>query len=128
MKIVNIVLKVLLVLLILMPILGVTGIFPAPTADMYKTPEGWALIDILFKTGYIMYMMAAVFAVCIVLIIMNRMAIVALLLAPITLNIVAFHLFLEGGLFNGPAIMADLLLIINAYFLWQNREKYKLLW
>jgi hypothetical protein len=43
-------------------------------------------------------------------------------------NIISFHLFLDGGLLTSGAIMADVLLLINAYFLWQNRKVYSILW
>ncbi len=128
MKIFNIVLRVVLALLIVSPILGAFGVFPAPTADLYNTPEAFAFINMLFTNGYIVYIMALVFAVSIVLIIMNRMALVALLLLPITVNIFAFHAFLDGGPFTAGALMGNVLLLINLYFLWQNRQKYAVLW
>lgn len=128
MKILNTILKVVLCLMIVTPILGATGIFPAPTPDLYNTKEAFAFIDMLFKTKYILYIMSAVFLLAIILTVLNRMSIVALLILPITVNIVAFHLFLDGGLFTGGAIMADLLFLINIHFLWQNRQKYKTLW
>ncbi len=127
MKVLNIVLRVLLGLLILTPVLGATGVFPAPTADLYS-PTGWAFMEALLNTGYLLYLIALLCAVCIVLTIMDKMALVAALLAPLTVNIICFHLFLEGGLFTPSAVLADLLLIINAYFLWMNREEYKKLW
>ena len=128
MKILNIILKVLLCLLLVMPILGVLGIFPKPTPEMYRTPEAFAFINMLFTTGYILYLEALVFAASIILIILNRTAIAALLILPITVNIVGFHLFLDGGLFTASAVLADILLLLNAYFLWQNRARYKVLW
>lgn len=128
MKIINIILRVVLGLLIITPILGVLGIFPAPRADLYNTPEAFAFINSLYTSGYIMYTMALVFAVSIVLIIMNRMALVALLILPITVNILAFHAFLDGGLFTAGSIMANVLFLINLYFLWRNRAQYKVLW
>lgn len=128
MKIMNIILRVILGLLILTPVLGALGIFPAPTADMYNTSEAFAFIDILMKSGYINYIMAIVFAFSIFLIVTNRMAFVALLILPITVNIVAFHAFLDGGLFTAGAIMGNVLALINIYFLWQNRAQYKSLW
>ncbi len=127
MKVINIILKILLIVLIFSPILGALGIFPAPTRDMYNTDVAYNFIAMLMSTGYIMWIMAAVFAVCIVLIFMNRMALVALLLLPITVNIIAFHTFLDGGLFAPDAILADVLLIINVIFLWQQRQVYKVL-
>jgi len=125
MKILNIVLKVLLGLLLVSPILGALGIFPPPTPEMYNTPEAFAFIQMLFTTGYILYIEAFVFAVSIVLIIMNRTALAALLILPITVNIVGFHMFLDGGLFTAGAMMANVLALLNAYFLWQNRARYK---
>ncbi len=125
MKTINIIFRILLALLIVTPILGALGIFPAPTADLYSSPEAFAFINILFTTKYVLYIMALVFFVSILLIIKNRMAAAALLILPITVNIVAFHAFLDGGLLTGGAVMANILLLLNVYFLWQNREKYK---
>lgn len=127
MKIINIILKVLLCLLIVTPILGSLGIFPAPTPDLYTNQEAFNFINMLFTTKYILYIMSVVFLCAIVLTVLNRMAVVALLILPITVNIVAFHAFLDGGLLTGGAIMGNMLLLINIYFLWQNREKYKVL-
>jgi putative oxidoreductase len=128
MKILNIVLKVILCLLLLSPILGATGIFPPPTPDLYNTPEAFAFIQMLFATGFVVYIEAIVFAAAIVLIIMKRTALAALLILPVTVNIVAFHLVLDGGLFTGGAVLADILLVLNTYFLWQNRQQYRSLW
>ncbi len=128
MKIINTILRIVLGLLLITPILGALGIFPAPTADLYNTREAFDFINMLFVAKYIIYIEALVFLAAIVLIAMNRMAIVALLILPITVNIVAFHAFLDGGLFTSGAIMANVLLALNVYFLWQNREKYKALW
>lgn len=127
MKIFNIVLRVVLALLLVSPILGTLGIFPAPTADMYGTPEAFAFIESLYVASYIMYIMAVVFAVAIYLIITNRMAFAALLILPITLNIIGFHAFLDGGLLTAGAIMGNVLLALNLYFLWRNRIVYKAL-
>ncbi len=126
-KTINIVLKVVLSLILIMPILGVLGVFPQPTADMYKTKESYDFIMALYSSGYIMWLMGVVFALCLFLIIKNKMALVALLLLPISLNILGFHMFLDGGLFNAGAIMADVLFALNLYFLYQNRDQYKAL-
>ena len=69
--------------------------------------------------------MALVFAISFVLIILNRMALVALLVLPIVVNILAFHLFLDGGLFTIGALLADVFGLLNIYFLWTNRNVYK---
>ncbi len=128
MKILNLILKIALCLILLMPILGALGIFPDPTQDLYNSPESFAFIEALTATGYILYINAAIFAVSIVLIVMNRMTLAALLILPITVNVAAFHLFLDGGLFTAGAVLADIMLLLNAYFLWQNRARYMGLW
>jgi hypothetical protein len=128
MKIINIILRIVLSLIMITPILGALGIFPAPTPDLYNTPQAFAFIEILSVTKYVMYLMAVVFVIGVVLTLMNRMAIVALLILPVTVNIVAFHFFLDGGLLTSGAILADVLLALNLYFLWQNREKYESFW
>lgn len=79
----------------------------------------------LFQVGYVVWIMAIVFAVSIVLIVMNRMALVALLILPITVNIIGFHAFVDGGLFTAGAMMANALALINLFFLWRNRAAYR---
>ena len=129
MKTLNIVLIVVLGLIMFMPILGALGIFPAPTADMYNTAEAYDFINMLMtNASYINYIMAVVFAFSIFLVATNRMALLAILILPITVNIFSFHTFLDGGMFTGGAVMANILLALNVYFLWQNREKYKIFW
>ncbi|MCE9549189.1 hypothetical protein K8Q98_02205 [Candidatus Nomurabacteria bacterium] len=128
MKIINIILKVILCLILVTPILGALGILPAPTPDLYNTPEAFAFIEMLFATKYIMYIEALVFLIAIILTAMNRMDIVALLILPITVNIISFHAFLDGGLLTSGAMLANVLLALNIYFLWQNREIYKNFW
>lgn len=127
MKILNIVMRVLLGLLLVTPILGATGVFPAPTADLY-TPTGWAFMSALMASGYLMPLLGILCAVCVVLIAMNKTALAAILLAPMTVNVICFHAFVDTGLVSPSAIMGVLLLILNAYFLWVNRMKYKALW
>ena len=128
MKIFNIVLRVILALLLVSPILGTLGVFPAPTPDLYNTPQAFDFIMVLYSTKYIMYIQAIVFAVSIGLILTNRMALASLLILPVTVNIICFHAFLDGGLFTAGASMADALFLLNIYFLWQNRHVYKTLY
>ncbi len=123
-KIANILLKVLLSLLMLMPIVGALGVFPAPTADLYTNPKAFAFIEVLMSSGYINPIMAIVFALALVALWTKREALAALLILPLTVNIVAFHLFLDGGLFTSGSIPADVLLLLNVYFLWAYRTAY----
>lgn len=126
-KITDIVLRVLLSFLMIMPILGALGIFPAPTADLYSNPKSFAFIEALMSSGYINAIMAFVFALALVSLWTKRTALAALLILPLTVNIVAFHLFLDGGLFIPGAVMADVLLVLNGYFLYQQRNVYRAL-
>jgi hypothetical protein len=129
MKALNIILRILLVLLLISPILGSFGIFPPPTREMYNTDEAFNFINLITQNAwYIAYTISFVFAIALILTIMNRMALAALLLLPITVNIISFHAFLDGGLFTGGAVLAWILALLNLYFLWQNRNVYRTLW
>lgn len=123
MKILNTLLKVLLSLILIMPIFGVIGVFPPPTADMYNTPEAFSFIQILMDSGYINYIMVIVFIVSLFCLWAKRVALASLIILPITINIVGFHAFLDGGLFKAGASMALVFFALNIYFLWQSRAK-----
>ena len=124
---INVLAKVLLSLLMVAPILGVTGIFPPPTPDMYNTPEAYAFIAQLMNASYIMIILSGVFAVALVCLWTKRVALAALLILPLTVNIFAFHAFLDGGVFTAGAIMSNLIAVLNIYFLWQQRAVYQTL-
>lgn len=124
MKKIDVALRTLLALLMVTPVLGALGIFPAPTREMYGTDQAFAFIQTVFASGYIIWVMAAVFATAIVLTAMNRMAAAALLILPITVNIVGFHAFLDVGLLSAGAAMGVALALLNAYFLYRNRARY----
>lgn len=127
MKILRIVLRVLLCLLLLIPILGVSGIFPAPTAALY-TPSGWAFMSALMATPHMLPLIALTCAVCLVLFVMRRDALAAVILAPLSVNVICFHTFVDTGLISPSASLGILLFVFNAFFLWDNRKKYKALW
>ena len=117
-------LKVLLSIILLMPIAGTLGLFPPPTADLYNTPEAYEFIVMLAAGRYVTYIMAGVFAVCLVLMWTNRMALAALLILPFTVNVVGFHAFLDGGLLTAGAVLGNIMLILNGYFLWRHAGRY----
>jgi len=123
-KTIDIVLKVVLSLILVLPILGATGVFPPPTQDLYNTPEAFQFILLLQETRYITLIMVAVHIVALVCLWTRRTALAALLILPITVNVVAFHLVLDGGLLTGGAVLGNIMLLINAYFLWQHRSQY----
>ena len=121
----NVFLKIVFSLILVMPILGALHVFPAPTPDMYNNPQLFAFIRMLMDSAmYIDYIMAIVFAVSLVLMWTKRVALAALLVLPITVNIVAFHMFLDGGLFTSGSIPGVIFAALNVYFLWQQRASY----
>lgn len=122
-KIIEIVIKVVLTVMLIMPVFGVLGFFPEPTADMYTNDTAFNFIQVLFDTKYILVMEATTFLVIAFSIWTKRELLASLLLLPFTFNIVAFHAFLDGGPFTGGAIMGNVLMLINFYFLWKNRKQ-----
>lgn len=124
-KAVDIVLKVVLSLILVLPILGLTGIFPPPTPDMYNTPEAFSFIETLNEVRYISIIMAVVHAIALVCLWTGRTALAALLILPITVNVVGFHAVLDGGLLTAGASLGNIMLLINLYFLWRHRQQYR---
>lgn len=127
MKVLTIILRILLALVLLLPVLGTLGVFPPPTADLY-TPAGWAFIEALMNTGYMMPLVGITCALCLVLVIMGKTALAAVLLAPLSVNVVLFHVMLDGTFFSPSAIPAWVLLLLNVYFLGVNRARYREMW
>ncbi len=127
MKILRIVLRVLICLLLVTPILGATGVFPAPTADLY-TPSGWAFMSALLNSGYLMPLIAILCAISIVLFAIGRTALAAILVTPLAVNVICFHAFVDTGLISPSASLGIPLMLITLFFLWDNRKKYKTLW
>lgn len=123
-KTIDIVLKAVLSLILVLPILGLVGIFPPPTQDLYNTPQAFAFIETITEGRYISIIMALVHVVALVCLWTRRTALAALLILPITVNVVAFHAFLDGGLLTGGAVLGNIMLLINVYFLWQHRREY----
>ncbi|HYE23108.1 MAG TPA: hypothetical protein VEA92_01490 [Candidatus Paceibacterota bacterium] len=116
--------KAILSLILLLPIVGSTGALGEATRDLYNTDQAFAFIEMLVQIMYINYMMAAVLIVALIALWTRREALAALLIAPITVNVVAFHLVLDGGLFTSGAVMGNIMLLLNIYLLWKNRESY----
>ncbi|MFM2381519.1 MAG: hypothetical protein RLZZ76_286 [Candidatus Parcubacteria bacterium] len=121
-KYAHILAKVVFSLILVLPILGTTGIFPPATRDLYNSDEAFAFIEALTAASYIMYMMSVVHILAIIALWTRREAVGALLALPITLNVVGFHLFLDGGLLTGGAALGNIMLLINLYLMWKNKE------
>jgi hypothetical protein len=122
---IDIVLKVVLSVILIMPILGTLGMFPPPTPDLYNTPQAFEFIETMTQGRYISIIMSLVHVIALVCLWTRRTALAVLLILPITVNVVAFHLVLDGGLFTPGAVLGDVMLLINAYFLWKHRGEYR---
>lgn len=127
-KAVDIVLKVVLSLILVLPILGTLGVGPPPTQDLYNTPQAFAFIETITAGRYISIIMSLVHVVALVCLWTRRTGVAALLILPITVNVVGFHAFLDGGLLTAGAVLGNIMLLINVYFLWQHRREYAPLW
>lgn len=125
-KYIDVGLRVILSLILLMPVLGATGVLGEATADLYNTPEAFEFITLLTGLGlYINYMMVAVCVLSLIALWTGRVALAALLILPITVNVVGFHLVLDGGLFTMGALFGNIMGLINLYLLWEHRSKYR---
>lgn len=115
--------KIIFSLILLMPVMGATGIFPPATRDLYNTDEAFAFIEMLTTAAYIIYMIAVVHVLAVIALWTRREIVGALLALPITLNVVGFHLWLDGGLFTAGALMGNVMFALNLYFLYIHRAK-----
>ena len=120
--------KILFSLILVLPIIGTLGLFPPPTRDLYNTDIAFSFIEMLTEVGYINYMMVAVHLVTLVALWSRREALAALIITPITANVVGFHLVIDGGLLTGGAVLGNIMLVLNLYLLWKNRKAYENLW
>ncbi len=127
-KYLHIGLKIIYSLIILIPIVSYAGILLGfdieAKREYYNTDQAFAFIQTITDGGYIAPINALIFTIGLVLLWMRRTALAAVLMFPITVNIVAFHAFLDGGLLTGGALMGNILLAINLYFFWRHREQY----
>jgi hypothetical protein len=124
-KYLHIFLKVTLSLIMLMPVVGATGMLGEATRDLYNSDEAFAFIEALVAVMYINYMMAVVLVLALIALWTRREALAGLLILPISLNVVAFHLVLDGGLFTAGALLGNIMLLINLYLIWVNRSVYR---
>ena len=99
---------------------GFLNFIPQPTKPM---PEGAvAFSGALMKTGYMFQMIAGTQLLVGVLLLINRFVPLALvLIMPVLVNIIAFHIFLEpSGWMPGVVLMA-----MELYLAWVYRDAYR---
>lgn len=122
------ILKIIFSLIIIIPIVSLVGIWLGydiqPKPEYYTNMEAYNFIKILMDTQYITIINALVFSVGLLMLWTKRTALASVIIFPITLNVVAFHAFVDGGLLTGGAMMGNLMLAINLYFFWYHFPKY----
>ncbi len=98
---------------------GFLHFIPQPKAPM---PEGAvAFIGALMKTGYMFSLISGTQVIVGALLLSNRFVPLALaLIAPVIVNIVAFHVFLEPS----GAVMAGVVLALELYLAWAYRRAF----
>ena len=126
MKYIHTVLKVVFSIILLMPVIGLTGALGEATRDLYNTDIAFSFIEMLTEIEYINYMMAVVHIIALIALWTRREALAALLVLPITLNVVAFHAVIDGGLLTPGAVLGNIMLLINIYLLWKYRRQYQM--
>lgn len=116
--------KIVFTLLLVTPILGTLGVFPAPTAEMYFTPEAFEFIQAMMNSGYLIVFMTITHLLALVALWTKREALAAALELPIALNIIGFHAYLDGGIFTAGALMGNVFFIIILYFIYIRRSSF----
>lgn len=101
---------------------GLFGLLATPPATP-GLPEGAiAFNDALIRTGYMVPLISGTEAIVGALLLTNRFVPLALaLLAPVVVNILAFHLFLEPGGLGIALVVVALAISLT----WQNRDAYR---
>ncbi|MBI2448934.1 DoxX family protein [Candidatus Pacearchaeota archaeon] len=83
--------------------------------------DGMAFLTALFNTGYMFILISLLHLVAGVMFVFNKFSpLAAVLLAPFSLNILLFHLFLD---FTGWYVAA-VVIILNIYMLWVHKNAY----
>ncbi len=99
---------------------GFLNFLPQPKTPMPEGAAGFA--GALMKTGYMFPLVAGTQLLVGVLLLLNRFVPLALaLIAPIIVNIIAFHVFLAPSTI-GPGI---LVLVLELYLAWAYRKAYR---
>ena len=93
------------------------------------TPEGWAFISAIKANGYLFPTIGIISLLSGLAFLVNRyVALAAIILLPITVNFVLFHIFL-GFSINSIFLffresVAFVILALNLYMLYSERKKY----
>ena len=103
---------------------GQLGYAPPPDPNMFTT-EAWAFVQALQGTGYMMQTVGIVSALCGLAFLMNRyIALASIVLMPISINIVLFHVFLDAEPISVNASPAYLFFFLNLFMLYASRSRF----
>ena len=116
--------KVILVIRVLFGMmmigLGVLGFMKLPIPDYPAAPKSFLIA--LSNTGYINYAIELIFIIAGLMFVSGRyVALGALLLAPIIVNILLFHIFLDIKSIPLAVVVA----LLNIFIAYTERDKYK---
>lgn len=102
---------------------GLNILLPHPFIPLPELPEkAAAFMASLAATGYILKTVASLeILIGILLLVKKWVAFALLLLAPISINIVLFHLFLDASGIAGALVVV----ILNAVLIYKNWQQYK---
>jgi putative oxidoreductase len=89
-------------------------------------PDALAFSEALMKSGYLTYLVMAVEVVSAVLLLLNLWTpLVLVVLAPVTLNILLFHVFLTPKILVTIGGLGILVFVLNVALLWLYRGHYR---
>jgi len=102
------------------------GFLPtAANMEWMFTPEGWTFISAINANGYLFPAVGIVSLVCGLAFLANRyVALAAVILVPITVNFVLFHLFLGFRILSIREVLPYVPFALNVYMLYSERTKY----
>src|SRR5262249_34985749 len=101
-------------------VFGLNGFFHFLPMGQHEGPAG-AFLGALAATGYMFPLIKGVEVIAGALLLAGRYVAFALtLLAPVVVNIIAFHLFLEPSSIGIPLIA----IVLGAYLAWTERARY----
>lgn len=123
-RLVPLVLRVLLALIFLGA--NVAAIMANMQPPPGYPPEAWALQEALQKSGYITLEIMVIQVVAGALLLLNLWTpLMLVVLAPITINILLFHLFMTPKVMFTVGGLGVLVFVLNMALLWIHREHYR---
>ncbi len=118
----KVVLWVRIIFGVLLVVMGVGNFLNLPLPE--SNPASSAFLNALRDSGYIFYASGLIWIIVGLMFVVGRyVALGAVLLAPITVNIILFHIFLDLG----RIIPGLVLLLLNVFVAYAEMDKYRAL-